>query len=147
MQGLKTNEGLLSGALVVVLGFLFAGLSTRLNFGSPSQMGAGFVPTILSWLLVAIGALLIVRSRTRPGVPDEWPKLRPLIIVCIAPLIFGALIRVVGLAATVVVTALFTRLALAGRVAVIDVIAAVLLSAFCCLTFVVFLGQSLPLWP
>lgn len=141
------RHNLLSGALVIVLGLSFAYLSSRLNFGTLRQMGSGFVPTILSWSLVAIGTFLIVRARFDDEEPDHWPALRPLVIVCIAPLTFGLLLRIIGLPATVVMTALFARLAMSERPRLIDIVAAVALAVFCSFTFVTFLGQSLPIWP
>jgi hypothetical protein len=110
-------------------------------------MGAGFVPVILCGALAAIGLFLAVRSFWNREKPDDWPSGRVLGIVCVAPLIFGALLRPAGLVVAVVVTALFARLAMPGKPGRIDLISAVLLAAFCAVVFVILLGQSLPLWP
>lgn len=147
MKRLKSNQDFLSGMLLMALGGFFGYLARGLKMGSPSSMGAGFVPVILSVALVLIGFVLAARSYWVREEPDRWPAMRVLLIVCVAPLIFGGLLRSVGLVATVVVTALFARLAMPGKPAWIDVISALLLSAFCAITFVTLLGQSMPLWP
>lgn len=147
MERLKANQDLLSGLLLMALGGLFGFLARNLKMGTPSSMGAGFVPIILSGSLVLIGLLLALRAYWVREATDAWPSLRVLVIVCLAPLVFGGLLRVVGLVVTVVVTALFARLAMPGRPGWVDVVSACVLSAFCAITFVVLLGQSLPLWP
>lgn len=147
MERLKTNQDLLSGLLLLALAGFFGFLAQPLKMGTPSTMGAGFVPIILCGALAAIGLVLVVRSYWNREEPDTWPSLRVLAIVCIAPLIFGALLRSTGLVVTAVVTALFARLAMPGKPGWVDVLSATALAAFCAITFVVLLGQSLPLWP
>lgn len=147
MERIKSNQDLLSGLLMLALGGFFAYFGRNLKFGTPSVMGAGFVPLLLSGALVLIGLILVIRSGWNREEPDSWPAMRVLAIVCISPLIFGALLRPTGLVITVVATAMFARLAMPGRPGWLDLVSATALSAFCAVTFVILLGQSLPLWP
>lgn len=147
MVRIKSNQDLLSGLLLLGLGGFFAYFGRNLKFGTPSVMGAGFVPMILSGVLVLIGLILVLRSYWNREEPDSWPAMRVLAIVCIAPLVFGALLRPAGLVITVVVTAMFARLSMPGRPGWLDLVSAAGLAAFCAITFVILLGQSLPLWP
>ncbi|WP_029048674.1 tripartite tricarboxylate transporter TctB family protein [Cupriavidus sp. amp6] len=146
MGRLKSNQNFLSGLLLVSLAALFGFLGRNLKFGTPSQMGPGFAPLLLSCLLGVIGVILLIRATRDHTTPDDWPAGRVLLIVCAAPLVFGALLRPTGLIVAVVVTSLVARLAMPGKIGWADLIAAVLLAVFCAVTFVVLLGQSMPLW-
>lgn len=147
MRQARLKNDLLSGLLMLALGLTFAWLSSGLKFGSASRMGAGFVPTLLSWSLVVIGVVLVTRSGRSVEFADEWPTLRAVSVICLSPVVFGLLIQTAGLVITVVATSVLARLAMHGRIQVIDIISAVTLAAFCSLVFVIILGQSLSIWP
>jgi hypothetical protein len=52
-----------AGAGFVVFGLLIIALSGDLPFGSLSMPGAGFLPILVSILLIAFGLILVVRGR------------------------------------------------------------------------------------
>jgi hypothetical protein len=52
-----------AGAAFVGFGFLILTLSGDLPFGRLSMPGAGFMPTLLAWLLIGLGALLALRAQ------------------------------------------------------------------------------------
>lgn len=52
-----------AGAAFVGFGFLILALSGELPIGRLAMPGAGFMPNLLAWLLIALGALLAVRAR------------------------------------------------------------------------------------
>lgn len=78
------------GAMGLWLGWDYA-------FGTAARMGPGFVPKLLCWLMVAAGAGIALAGiiRRGPGM-DSW-HLRPLILVLLSVLVFGALIERSGL--------------------------------------------------
>jgi hypothetical protein len=57
----KTKD-LLSGLLFLMIGGFFKFYSTTYDLGTASNMGAGYYPNLLSILLLAIGACLIIKS-------------------------------------------------------------------------------------
>lgn len=52
-----------AGAAFVGFGLLIVVLSGELPFGRLSMPGAGFMPNLLAWLMVGLGALLALRAR------------------------------------------------------------------------------------
>jgi hypothetical protein len=58
---MKTD--LVPGVLFFVIGALFNAGSYFYQIGSASSMGPGYFPLILSYLLMVLGVLLIVRSK------------------------------------------------------------------------------------
>ena len=74
-------------------------------------MGPGYFPTILSCIIVVIGAIVGLRSLAIEGPPIEPVKLRPLLFILIAILAFGYLIEQIGLAITTAGLAIFAAYA------------------------------------
>ena len=73
-------------------------------------MGPGYFPVILSWLIIAIGAVIGLMSLFVEGPPVEAPQFRPILFVLLSIVIFGYLMTYVGLAITGVVMTLRRRL-------------------------------------
>ena len=99
------------GLLFVAIGAFFGiyGYATT-AIGTPARMGPGFFPVILSGVLAALGALIIIGAfaggrSARVAVP--W---RALALVLLAPMVFGLALRgfgfIVAVFATVTVSAL-----------------------------------------
>lgn len=148
MTKITLNKEFLGGVLLMALAAFFIFFGWRLRVGSPGQMGPGFIPMSISVLLAFIGVTKIAMS-ARAAMEEEAPiaKLRPLLFVAIAPVLFGLLIGPMGVVATVVIVSVFCRFAMGGGFSRSDMVIALLLSAFCAVVFVVLLGQALPLWP
>ncbi len=146
MGGSFRRQDVLGGLLLV--GFGIAGLvfGASLDFGTARRMGPGFFPTILSWLLIGVGAVVAAGGLVRAGAKATGIAWRPVVLITIAVSVFGALIDRIGLigaTAAVIVLGSF-----AGRDArPIEVAAlAVFMAVSAALLFVYALGQPLPLW-
>jgi hypothetical protein len=138
------------GAAVVFLTIGVAGVwfGSELRFGTAGNMGPGFFPVILSWIVVAIGVIVGIKSVTIEGPRLERVQLRPIVVIIAAILIFGYLIDRIGLALT---AALLTLLAaFARRWREINPLETILLAAglslFCVGLFVYALSQPFPAW-
>ncbi|MFN3891223.1 MAG: tripartite tricarboxylate transporter TctB family protein [Beijerinckiaceae bacterium] len=90
-----------SGLLFMAFGAAGVWLSREFVFGTLTRMGPGFLPTVLSWLLIAIGAIIVVRSLALKGQPIERSTWRPQILIVVAIVLFALLIERVGLIPTV----------------------------------------------
>jgi hypothetical protein len=136
------------GAAILFLTIGIAGVyfGRDLTFGTASKMGPGYFPTILSYIIILIGAIVGLRSLVIEGPPIEPVRLRPLVFILIAILAFGYLIEQIGLAITTAGLAIFAAYA-RDSVNLKETIAlAVLLSAFAVGVFAYALGQPLPIW-
>jgi hypothetical protein len=136
------------GAAILFLTIGIAGIyfGRDLTFGSAARMGPGYFPTILSCIIVLIGAIVGARSLVIEGPPIEPVRLRPLLFILIANLAFGYLIEQIGLAITTAALAIFAAYARHNVNLQEPIALAVVLSAFAVGVFAYALGQPLPIW-
>lgn len=86
-----------SGLLFVAAGTGFLILAQQNPLGSAGDMGPAFFPSVVSLLLIGLGLISLVRTAWQAGEPLEWGSLRPLLVVVVATLAFGALVTRGGL--------------------------------------------------
>lgn len=136
------------GAAIVFIVIGIAGLvfGQDLAFGSSAKMGPGYFPTILSGLILALGAGLLIYSFIVDGPPIETVQVRPIALIVISILVFGYLLELLGL---VVTAFLMTLVAAHARRKVNlreNIYLGIGLSVFSVLIFVRGLSQPLPVW-
>lgn len=90
-----------SGLLFMAVGGLGAYLSRDFAFGALTKMGPGFLPTVLSWLIIGVGLIVTARSLTLRGPAIQRSAWRPQILIVCAIVLFALLIERVGLIPTV----------------------------------------------
>jgi Tripartite tricarboxylate transporter TctB family len=136
------------GAAIVFIAIGLGGLyfGRDLAFGSSHNMGPGYFPIILSWIIVAIGVIVGVKALSIQGPPIEPVQLRPITIIIASILVFGYLIDYVGLALTAALVTLLTAFARRGVNLVETLLLAAGLGIFCVLVFVYGLSQPFPAW-
>ena len=136
------------GAAVLFLTIGIAGVyfGRDLDFGNAAKMGPGYFPTILSGVIVLIGAVVGLRSLAIEGPPIEPTKLRPIVFILVSIAAFGYLIERIGLAITVAGVAIFAAYARSAVDLKETVALALGLSGFAIAVFAYALGQSLPIW-
>lgn len=66
-------------------------------FGTAARMGAGFLPKLLCWSLLALGALVTLIGIIRRGEPMEAWDWGQLLAILTAVLVFGAVLEAFGL--------------------------------------------------
>ena len=115
-------------------------------FGTATRMGPGYMPTVLSWGLVLIGAFLSLRAFALEGPPIERSLFRPQIFILLAIIVFGLLIERVGLAVAIVVVTIVAALASHEMRWRVTLAVAVGLAALCVGLFIYLLGQPLTIW-
>ncbi len=89
-------------------GLFFMGLATLglwigadYAFGTPARMGAGFLPKVLCWSLLGLGALITLTGVIRRGEPMEAWAWGELVAILDAVLLFGAALEVLGVEAAI----------------------------------------------
>lgn len=68
-----------------------------LSVGTAFRMGPGYIPRLLTWIVLGFGLLLMVRAFVWPGPAlERWP-LRPVVLVLGAMVVFGLTVERGGL--------------------------------------------------
>lgn len=129
--------------IAIALPFLIIGL--RLQFGTPSQMGPGFLPVCAAVILTGLGAVVVVEGLTRALTVPNFPKLRPLLVVVACPIVFGWMIGWAGMVPTVIVTSLLARMAEPLEWGWDLLLVPLTLVAISVLVFIKFVGISIPI--
>ena len=103
MIRVKNPQDFWAGLLFLAVGCLALWFGRTYAFGTATRMGPGYMPTVLSWGLVLIGAFLSLRAFALEGPPIERSLFRPQVFILLAIIVFGLLIERVGLAPAIVV--------------------------------------------
>ena len=137
-------SGLLFGALGV---FVAVYAVMHYQLGSALRMGPGYFPAGIGGIVGILGLVLVVRSFRLEGGRLPRIHLRPLVLIVIASIAFGYLLKPIGLVAS---TVLMVLVSAAGghefrwREAIALAIA---LAVFSVAVFVYGLQLPFPLWP
>ena len=142
----KNPQDLGAGLLFIAIGVIGIYFGQDLEFGSSRNMGPGYFPTLLSAFILLIGIIVAARGVTIDGPPIEEVRLRPLIVLVVAMLVFGYLVSYIGLGVTAVLLAVMAAYAQPKVRLLETVIFAVALSAFVVVIFVYALGQPMPVF-
>ncbi|MBI1621404.1 tripartite tricarboxylate transporter TctB family protein [Aquamicrobium zhengzhouense] len=133
-----------AGSIFVAIG-LFFGLMTLygLDIGTARRMGPGYFPIVLSGILIVFGIATILKGMSHPDVergPLPWRGIPVLLSV---PVLFGLLIRPLGIAPVLLITTFVTSFA-SRRMSLLAAVAlSVGLTIFCILVFSIGLGLPL----
>jgi putative tricarboxylic transport membrane protein len=145
---IEKPRDVISGVVVIAIGAGFLLFGRELGMGTSIRMGPGYFPTILSILMIALGAVITVLALRKPAreIGAGILPWRGIILVIGATLLFGITLRGIGLAPAVVIIVLAT--AWASRYASLraSVPLSIGLAVFCALLFIRGLGLPLPLF-
>lgn len=137
----------LFGAFLIMVSALVFYATRKLTFGTPADMGPGFMPRVLAGMALAFGLVFTVRGLMRPGEPIEAMQFRPLACLLAGIAAFALLgVKagiVVAAVATIVVTALASRETRPVEIALF----AIAIAGASALLFVKALSLPMPIWP
>jgi hypothetical protein len=133
-----------AGAIFIAIG-LFFGITTlaELDIGTARRMGPGYFPIVLSGILIVLGLVIAAKGIGREDEargPLPW---RGLVVLLSVPVIFGVLIRPLGMAPVLALTTFITSFASRRMSLMAAVLLALGLTVFCVAVFN--LGLGLPL--
>jgi len=146
MTRVKNPQDFWAGILFLIVGLGAAWFGRVYTFGTATKMGPGYLPTVLSWSLAALGAILIVRALLEQGAAIERSLFRPQLFILVAIVMFALLIERFGLAPTIVVVTFIAALASPETRWKETVLLAVGLAVLCSVLFVELLGQPLEIF-
>jgi Tripartite tricarboxylate transporter TctB family len=146
MIRVKNPQDFWAGLLFLVVGCLALWFGRGYAFGTATKMGPGYLPTVLSWALVLIGAFLSLRALALEGPSIEASLIRPQVFILLAIVVFGLLIERFGLAPAIVVVTVIAALASREMRWREALLVAVGLAALCVGLFIYLLGQPLTIF-
>ena len=144
------RKDVLAGLLFIAVAAIGLWASRNYPIGTATRMGTGYVPRLLCWLLLGLGALVFVQGLRGAGGGSLEPGRaiwRAIVFVPLSLLVFALLIGPGGVVAATV--ALVAVGALAGRESrPLEVVAAAIILVLLTLaTFVWGVGLPIPVWP
>ena len=143
----RNQPDLLSGLVFILIGALGLWGGRDLRIGSAAMMGPGYLPTIMSSLVLGIGLIVTVMGLMRSPEPIGVIRLRPLAIILVSVAGFAYAAGTLGF---IIATAWLVGISsLADRETRMREIAAsiVVLTLFGILVFIIGLGVQMPLGP
>jgi putative tricarboxylic transport membrane protein len=96
---MRPAKDLLAGLIFAAFGAAGVLVGAGYRMGSAARMGPGWMPRLLAWSLLALGAVLVVRALAAGDEPVERGRWRPLLCVTAAIVAFALLIDRAGLLA------------------------------------------------
>ena len=110
---LQHNRDFLAGMLFLLIGGIGFYVALSYSFGSLQRMGPGYFPRVLSGILIAFGAVTLLRGlKSGARVQGTWGWF-PLLMLSVALVSFGFLMEHVGMIPALVV--MFFAAAYAGK--------------------------------
>jgi len=91
------TKDFLSGLMFVAFGLGALYVGQHLAVGTPVRMGPGYVPRMLSFIMLALGVLICIVAVVSGSEPVERPKWKPITLVTIGIVCFALLFERAGL--------------------------------------------------
>ena len=104
------SKDFLSGVMFIAFGLTALYFGSHLALGTSVRMGPGYVPRMLSLILLGLGGLICVVSLVRGGERVEAPKWKPITMVTIGIICFALLLERTGMLPALVVLVLISSL-------------------------------------
>lgn len=141
-------KDLIAGFLFLILGAGAIYIAGDYNFGGSREMGPGFFPVVLGYILCLFAVCMIAGSFFGQGTPTvrlSFEHIRSIVLVLAGVVLFGVLIRSAGMLAAMVVLLGLGTAAMRGFGWRATVAVTAILAAFSVVVFVYLLGQPIPM--
>jgi Tripartite tricarboxylate transporter TctB family len=141
---IQSTKDFWSGLIYIFFGLSAIVIAREYGMGTALKMGAAYFPTLLGGLLILIGAISVIRGFVIRGAPVGAFAFKGLLMVVGATLLFGLIVRGVGLAIALPVSVILSAAASSRFGWKPTMLIAAGLTLFCVLVFVKGLGIPLP---
>jgi putative tricarboxylic transport membrane protein len=146
------RKDVLAGLLFIAVAALGLWLSRDYPIGTALRMGTGYVPRLLCWLLLGLGAVILVQGLreaqdARPLSSADISALRPVVFVTASLVIFGLSIERLGLVVSILLLIGMGAVAARGLRPLETLAAALVLIVLSWGIFIFGLGLTIPVWP
>ena len=134
------------GTFLIALALIAFGATGSLAIGTAADMGPGFVPRALAWIILGFGVTFLITGLAKASAPIPAPAWRPLAAILASIALFAVLFAKLGLIAACV-GAVVVAGAATSPVRWLQLVAfGVVIAAFSALLFVKGLGLPFRLW-
>ena len=149
---LLARRDVLAGLLFVGVALLGLWLSRDYPIGTALRMGTGYVPRLLCWILLGLGAVVLVQGlraaqTERPLSSADMSAWRPVVFVTTSLVIFALTIERLGLVVAILLLTGVGAFAARSLKPLETAIAALVLIVLSWAIFIVGLGLTIPVWP
>mgnify|MGYP002632776759 CR=1 FL=1 len=111
------------------------------------RMGPAYIPAVLAWGMIALGAIISLKALIIPGPNLEKWAWGPLALICGGVALFGLVVPRTGLVLASVLMVLIACIGVQATPWLYRIVFAILLSGSTALLFHGLLGLPMPLWP
>ena len=147
MCGIRINQDFVSGLMFAGWGIAGLWIGRDYPIGSALRMGPGYVPRLLCWALIALGAIIAIKGAMVVGEKIERWHWRPMIVVSIAVLAFAFLLEPGGLLAATLAIVVIGAFGGPEFRLVESLVLAAGLAVGAIVIFVYGLKLPMPIWP
>ncbi|MGE0425023.1 MAG: tripartite tricarboxylate transporter TctB family protein [Reyranellaceae bacterium] len=91
-----------SGLMFASFGVLALEMGSKLSVGTAIRMGPGYVPRMLSYILIGLGLVILLRAIIAPGETIDRLRFKPITLITLGVLAFALLFERAGLAPALV---------------------------------------------
>ncbi len=146
---LLARKDALAGLLLIAIAAIGLWVSRDYQIGTALRMGTGYVPRLLCWVLLGLGAVIFVQGLRAPAVGSgsSAPAWRPVLAVTVGMVAFGWSVERLGLVVAIVLLTGIGALATRGLRLFETALTAIALAVLCWAVFIFGLGLTLPVWP
>jgi hypothetical protein len=149
---LLRRKDVLAGLLFMAVALAGLYISRDYPVGTATRMGTGYVPRLLCWALLGLGALVMLQGlleapSQRAASAFRASAGRPLVFVTASLVIFGLSIERLGLVLSIFLLIIIGAAGARGLRPFETVAAAVVLILLSWSIFIVGLGLAIPVWP
>src|ERR1019366_7307584 len=95
---IRSMKDFSAGLMFIIAGAMFAIGANQYPMGTAVRMGPAYFPSVLGWILVALGVIVFVRSfYTEDEEAMRKTNYRPLLLIVGSVFVFGYLLDTAGL--------------------------------------------------
>jgi putative tricarboxylic transport membrane protein len=149
------RKNVLAGLMFIGIAAFGLWVSRNYPIGTAWRMNTGYVPRLLCWILMGLGAIVFLQGlRERDGIepaPDParsvWTQLRPILVVTAGLIAFGVMLERLGLVLSILLLVVIASFATRELKFWETLAAAGCLIVMTWTIFIFGLGLTLPVWP
>jgi hypothetical protein len=145
LSNLFRSKDFWAGLMLIVFGGMTVLVALAYPMGTALRMGAGYFPTVLGFILVVFGAILVVRGAgSTDRIEPNWSP-RSLVVITVTLVLFGLLVERIGFIPSLLMLIVGSAAASSEFRLLEAVAVGAVLTALCVAVFIWGLGLPYPL--
>ena len=147
------RKNVLAGLMFMVVGALGLWISRDYPIGTALRMGTGYVPRLLCWILLGLGAVIFLQglyesaSARQLSTGRGFTAWRPVVFVTLSLVAFALTLERLGLVIAILLLISIGAMAARDLKPVETILAALVLIVLSWAIFIMGLGLTIPVWP